>query len=296
MDLRKVAAWFETTEFDTYDEALDSWTTCGMAGKVMPVDRFLSNFNRPTRRRSLGLSPLAVTPASNTIRVPATGEIYIIGGLRQDSRESEAYDEVGILHRSETLGVVNRKAPAGPSNDPGWLMDAVAANHYMDVELRATSGVDEQKQQFEGDYFVILPPHADIQLWDRLTVDGEDYMVELAYMDSGFKFVRAIKRQDHRQNFVYHSRSAAAGYVPSTGVVTDGLVDYNVTGFAMDDEIGDSTTLQTKTSDLAITVEQSHIGVVPTTEDELTWDSKRRRVINVKQDFLKEQYHLHCTL
>jgi len=296
MDLRKPAAWFETTEFDIYDEALATWTASGLTGKIMPADRFLSNFNRPTRRRSLGLPPETAVPASNTIRVPSTGEIYFIGALRQDAQGGYAYDKIGILHRSETLGTVNRRAPVGPSNNPGWLVETVVASHYMDVELRSTSEVDEQKQQFEGDFFVAMPPHATPQAWDRLSIGGEDYMVELTYADSGFKFVRAIKRQDHRQDFVYHSRSAAVDYDPATGVVTDGLVNYNVTGFAMDDQLGDSNTLQTKESRLVITVEQAHIGVVPTTEDELTWNSQRRRVMRVDQDFLNQQYHLHCTL
>ena len=210
MNLRKVAASFETTHFDTYDETLDTWTECGMQGKVLPLDRFLSNFNRPTKRRSLGLSPTAVVPTSNTLRVPATGEIYFIGELRQDSQNSVAYDQLGILHRSTTLGTVNRRAPAGPSNDPGWLVDAVSSTHYMDMELRSASEIDEHEQRFDGSYFAVLPPHADLQPWDRLNVGGLDYIVQISHMDSGFRFARAINRIDPRKDFVYHSRGNTA--------------------------------------------------------------------------------------
>ncbi len=296
MDLRKPAAWFETTKFEAYNESLATWTPEALTAKLLPIDRFLSNFNRPTKRRLLSMNPSDSTPDSNTIRVPETGEIYFLGEPRTDSRKEASYDKVLIAHRSGTLGTVNRRVPAGPSNDPGWLTNTVMGSHYMDVELRAASKIDEQREQYEGDYFAMLPPHADLENSDQLLISGDSYMVETSYMDSGFRFARAVKRADHRLDFVYHSRGAGAGYDPTTRAVTDGLTDYNVTGFALQRAEGQDKFMSTKTASLVVVVEQGHIGVIPTDEDELTWDGQRYNVEEVKQDFVASQYHIHCTL
>ncbi len=297
MNLRKVAAKFETTQFEAYDEALESWAPNAFTGKVFPIDRFLSNFNRPTRRRFLGVSPTAILPVSNTIRVPATGEIYFIGELREDSRAGISYEQLGILHRSDnTLGTINRKLPAGPSNDPGWLVAQTPVKHFIDVELRSAAEADERVDDFEGSYFVILPSHADIQEWDQITVSGENYMVELPYVDSGFNFARALKRPDQRQDFVYYYRGAALSYDTSTRVLTEGFVNYNVTGFATDFSLGAIDFSSVKAGDIKIIIKQAHIGIMPAAEDELLWDGQRYKVQTVRQDFLKEQYQLHCTL
>ena len=296
MNLRKVAASFETTQFDAYNEGSDTWTACAMAGKVMPLDRFLSNFNRPTKRRSLGVSPTAVPPDSNTLRVPATGAIYMMGELRKDSQSSVAYDQVGILHRSTTLGTINRRAPAGPAEDPGWLVETEIASHYMDMELRSASEIDEHEQRYDGSYFAVMPPHAQMQSWDRLNADGFDYIVQVQYMDSGFRFARVVNRIDPRKDFVYNSQGGTAGYDPSTRIVTDGFTAYNVTGFALGQGLTESRESSTQDADLVVIVDQANIGVVPTPRDELTWDGQAYKVTKVEEDFIETQYKIHCSL
>jgi hypothetical protein len=296
MNLRKVAATFETTQFETYDEALETWDFCPLVGKVMPIDRFLSNFNRPTKRRLLGISPDAEIPDSRTIRVPSTGEIYFIGELRTDAQQGAAYDQVGVLHRSVATAVINRKAPVGPSNDPGWLVSAEIGKHYGDTELRATAEIEENRQEFEGDYFVMFPPQASLERWDEVVFQGDNYMIQTSYPDSGFRFARAVRRSDPRTDFVYHARSITSGYNTATGQVFDGLVNYNVTGLAFGDNVSELNYAALKAGELKVVVEQDHIGIVPKTEDELTWDGQLYKVFRVSQDFQHNQYELHCTL
>lgn len=296
MDLRKVAAAFETTEFDAYDEALQTWIPCALTGKVLAVDRFLSNFNRPTKRRLLGIGPGVTIPASFTIRVPSTSEIYFMGELRRDAEQGAAYDQVGVLHRSVGTATINRKAPAGPSNDPGWLVSSAIGTHYADAELRADSEIDEHRDLFEGQYFLMFPPHADLQSWDSIVIGGDNYMVNTPYLDSGFAFARATRRVDPRQDFVYHQRGATVDYNTTTRVVTSGLVNFNVTGFAVGYGLGDLNAVPLKAGELKVIVDQAHIGFVPASEDQLTWDGQLYLIHNVKQDFLKDQYQLDCTL
>ncbi|MGD2065547.1 MAG: hypothetical protein PVI43_00070 [Candidatus Bathyarchaeota archaeon] len=296
MDLRRVAAKFEHTEFEGYDEDTQTWDTEALTGKVFPVDRFLSNFHRPTRRRMLGLAPGTVLPDSSTIKVPETGEIFMIGEVRQDARNGAAYDSVGILHRAETTCTVNRKAPAGPTDNPGHLVNSEIGHHYVDIELRALQEQEEAEEEFEGHYFIVLPPHADIEEWDQITISSDNYFIKSSYIDSGFKFARADKREDPRVDFTYHRREDTSAYNASTGVVTDGLVGYDVTGFSMREGILKTDFSLPKQADITIIVRQDHIGFAPVSEDEFTWKSVKYRVSRVELDFLQQQYKIHGTL
>jgi hypothetical protein len=296
MDLRKVAASFETTEFDAYDESTNLWDACFLLGKVMPIESEVSNSNRTTRRALLGTDPLAVFPDSNTIRVSAAGDIYIVGDLRRDYKDSAAYDQSGLLHRSTTVGTINRRAPAGASTDPGWLVNTLISTHYMDIELRAVKETEEQEQQFDKQYRIIMPFHAIVQQWDRINVGGYDYIVEAGYVDSGFKLARAANRPDPRKDFTYYSRGDTAAFNTSNGVVTSGLTAYNVTGFAIDAKSGQVQNTAAKSGTFTLVVDKTHIGVIPTSKDEVTWESQRSKVIEVEEDFIDFQYKIHCSL
>jgi hypothetical protein len=296
MDLRKVAAFFETTEFDAYDESDNSWDACFLLGKVMPIESEVSNSNRNTRRALLGTDPLAVFPVSNTLRVLTSGDIYIVGDLRKDYQNSAAYDQSGLLHRSSTVGTINRRAPAGPSTDPGWLVETLISTHYMDIELRAVKEAGEQEQQFDKQYLIIMPLHAAPQQWDRINVGSYDHIVEAGYVDSGFKLARVANRLDPRKDFTYYSRGDTASFNPSNGVVTSGLTPYNVTGFALDAKSGQVANTAAKSGTFTLVVDKTHIGVVPTSKDEVIWESQRSKVIEVEEDFIDFQYKIHCSL
>lgn len=296
MDLRKVAASFETTNFEVFNETTQLWETSTLDGKIMPVDRFLSNFHRPTRRRMFGCDPDVALPASNTIRVPSTGEIFVLGEQRQDAMLGYNYDKVVIVHKCDYIGTINRKAAVGPGTDPGHLVNSQVGQHYMNVELRAAQEIDEHREDYEGAYFVIMPPHADVEQWDQITIGTDNYHVQAVYLDSGFKFCRAVQRPDPRKDFTYHYRGATVDYTPATGTVTDGFVNYNVTGFMQGFKVEDLNYTTIKSGDVKMVIRQEHIGIVPLTEDELTLDGQRYKVKGVQQDFLEDQYILHCTL
>ena len=147
-----------------------------------------------------------------------------------------------------------------------------------------------------GQYFGILPLHADLAEWDQVVLGADSFFVQEVYIDSGYKFCRAIRRADPRHDFVYHHRGAGMSYDPATRVVTSGLVDYNVTGFAVQDDLGKTDFVDVKMADVQIVVKQDHIGVTPNTESEVTWLGTRYKIKKVGQDFLMGQYKLWCVL
>ncbi len=296
MDLRKAAAYFEGTTFDSYDEALDSWTLGSFQAKLAPVDRFLSNFDRPTQRRMLGIAPGTTIPADNTVRVQSTQDTYILGKLRSDDKNDTEYDQVGIAHQVSSQFSVNRKAPIGAVDNPGILVNSVIGTHYGGLEFRSDSVAPEQHEGYEGEFFIILPPHADVQEWDFLSQGSDTYRVKSSYIDSGFIFARVVQRADYRKDFSYHHKSSTADYTPSTGVVIDGFVDYAVSGFARNISGEEFEYATTKDKELKIIVSQDHIGIVPSTDDQLTWDGIRYNIKTVRQDPASEEYQIHCSL
>lgn len=297
MDLRRAAAYFEGTSFDTWDEGTSTWTLGAITAKLAPVDRFLSNFHRPTHRRMLGINPATSLPASNTIRVQSTGDIYIIGQLRSDDKNDYEYDSIGIAHLTTFQLVVHRKAPIGPSNDPGVLIDSVVGTHYGDIEFRATSESPEQHEEYEDDVFLILPPHTDLQEWDFVYRGTETYQVKSAYIDSGFMFARAVLRQDYRRDFTYHRKGTGAGYNTATGIVTSGFVDYAVTGFSRNISEEEISYADMRPKQLKIVIKQDHIGFTPSIDDQMTWtDGLRYDVRGVRQDPASEEWQLLISL
>lgn len=295
MDLRTAAAYFEGTSFDTYDEGTAAWTLDAFYAKLAPVDRFLSNFHRPTHRRMLGIDPSVSLPASNTIRLGTTGDVYIIGQVRGDDRDDYEYDNIGISHLVTSTVEIHRRAPTGPSSNPGWLVDSTVGTHYADLEFRASVLGAEQHDSFDDEFFVILPPHADLQEWDFIVRGTETYQVKSSYIDSGFRFGRCVQRSDVRRDFVYLSRGAGFGYDPDTGV-TGGLTAYNVTGFARnltEEEVNYATITPER---LKLVVRRAHIGITPKIDDQVIWEGITYEVRGVNSDPAFEEWEVLISL
>lgn len=294
MNFRNIAAKFETTSFDGFDEATQTWVKDSLKGKVMPIDRFLSIFHRATTRRALGIAPNSPLPASHTIRVPSTGEIFIVGLIRSDQKDSNVYDSVGILSKAYSVGQVKRKATIGTGENLGVLVESVVGNHYMDIELRTSSEIDGATEEYESKFFLTAPVHSDIQPWDYISLNGTNYQVTVTYIDSGLKMCRVIQREDPRVDVTYHRRGATSAYSPSTGVVTSGLTDFPTSGFfeGFNSSEVDETTILSK--DVKLIIAKSDIGFYPETGDELTYSGQTYKVHRVHEDFLSKQIKLHC--
>ena len=295
MRLRRAAAYFEGTTFDVYDETSFQWSLTNFKAKLAPVDRFLSNFHRPTHRRMLGISPDTTLPPYSTVRVQSTQDVYILGQIRKDDSNDTEYDRIGIAHLASGLFSVNRKSTIGSESDPGVLVNTVLGNHYGDIEFRSDGVSPEQHEGYESEFFIILPPHADVQEWDFITQGSDSYQVKSSYIDSGFIFVRAVRRDDYRKDFTYYHKGSTAGYDTSSGIVADGFEPYQVTGFVRNIAEDEFEYATTRDKTLKLVVRAEHIGIVPTTDDQLTWDGIRYGVEIVRKDPTGEEYQLFCS-
>jgi hypothetical protein len=271
MDLAGAATMFCTTPLESFDPSTGLWSNEGLLGNIVPTDRFISIYNRPVHLRQLTFKIGAALPASGVLRNPATGEVYIMGQARRDTRRSTTYVGTVMLHLvsgyAGELTELHRKAPVGPSNDPGVLVDSVITTTYFDIELRSALENDKQVSSSRGEYLLWAPATVTLAPWDFIQINSDWYRVHQAYFDSGFQMARVFKETDDREDIVYSRKSSA--YNAGTGA-SGGFTDYNVTGLIDSRKIQSNDALDISPSEVDIRIMVDHIGFTPSVYDEFT--------------------------
>jgi hypothetical protein len=236
MKLKKIAGKYITEKMDAWDPVTETWLPNYFLGRIDLTDRFLSNFNKPTRRRMMFTVPEVSFPPSLTIRHPGTHDVYIIGTTRRDARSGEQYNALTILQLvtdlpggSSGLATITRKVVQGPPENPGWLVDTVFAKSYIDTEfLSSTDEVGTTDLRIER-YNAYLPLNVQPQEWDFITLHGVKYRVLDTFADSGFFALRIDHEKDFRSNFVLHVGGKRV-MNPVTHEYESTPTSYNVTG------------------------------------------------------------------
>jgi len=300
MDLRRAANRFETTDFDVYNEATDVWTLASFTAKLGPIDRFLSNFHRPTQRRLFSVDPAVTLPTNKTVRDSGTQDIYLLGQSREDGQDNVVYDKVVIAHLVSQsyvsgLAVVSRKNVVGTGTDLGVLVAANVGTHYAGVELRTAKAEEEQFLEYESAFVIVLPSHADLHEWDFITLNSITYKVESLFGDSGYKFGRITEMDDPRLDFTY-LRAETPVYVPTTGDMSPGEVAYLVSGIASGYKVEEIDGAVIRSTDVNLTIEQSDIGFTPTDGDRVTVEGVTYSINAIGKDYKNHQWHLKCRM
>lgn len=297
MELSQAANYFNTEKFSIYNRTTETWEVGSLIGKLAPIDRFLSNFSRPLHRRMFICEPSTVIPESFTIRSDTTGEIYIIGQGRYDSYAGNLYQALYLAHLvsgdAGGIGVVSRKLPAGPANDPGHLVPTEVGKYYIDVELRATTSESGTEQQQAGQYFLLAPPEANLAEWDFVTLNGKTYKVEEEYFDSGLKFSRVLQTEDNRVDIIY-LKTTAFDYDTTLGQPQDISKPYDITA-----TIHEYTKISTDSNTVGenkfkVVIADSAIGFEPTPREAIVLDGTTHIILEVARDPLTTEWVLLC--
>lgn len=210
MYLGKIAERWVNEPLDVYDEASETFVSAAFTGRISLTDRFLSNFNRPLRRRMLHYSPDTEIPASYTIRHPDTGDVYLIGQRREDTNKGTDYHAMAVCHMvtdegpnsSAGLATITRKVPQGPADDPDWLVETEVGRHFIDIEFRSSLN-DADLHQSRIEAFVMwIGKHVDLRDYDFMQLHGHEYRVTDVYPDSGFLMARINQEGDYRVDLV----------------------------------------------------------------------------------------------
>ena len=299
--LKKAAMkWVNNSPMEAWDDATQGWLPGAFMGRIDITDRFLSNFNKPTRRRMLFTDAAVAFPASRVMRSPATGDVYIIGATRKDALKGVAYEAVTILQLATDvpggaagLATFTRKAPAGPADDPGWLVDTVVGRSYTDLEFRSSSDEKDSEDLKIENFLFYTSLNLQLKAWDYIELHGERYKVLDSFVDSGFTSGRIDKEVDTRLNFKLHVNQADV-YDRVLKKFTHSVRTYNVTGAMVRIE---DLALWSSDSESYIDVyfEADHIGIVPQpTLMSLEYAGRTRVIRHVSTQSGSRQWILRC--
>lgn len=300
MHLKKIAEKYVTEPLQGWDVDTQEFDGPEFDGRIDLTDRFLSNFNKPLRRRMLFSSPETELPESLTFRHPGTQDVYILGQTRGDARGGKHYLNLTVCQLatdspfgSSGLCQIYRKVAEGPADNPGWLVEQKIANCFIDLEFRTSAneaGVYEGKVE---NYFAFIPRNIQVKEWDFIELHGRKYRVVDVFADSGFSGLRVDKEVDRRVNFVAHLESQRVyDNVNHRWVTTP--VEYNVTGILTNDREF-STWGSDSEPYIDVAIEAENIGFDPHPNKlSLELNGRRRVVTMVTRPPGDPQYTLRC--
>ncbi len=289
MDFAQVAKFFDRQDFDTYNAATATWSEARFKGQIKVSDKFVSMWNRATRKRMLYVGPEEETLLTPVIRVNGLSDIYMVGTIQHDSHANTYYRAVAPIQHVSGPATVNRKAPTGGPSDPGWAVNTVVSNTYADYELRSSAQDNTENTLNYGDFFLFLPSDVPLQREDTVTVSGRTFYVFESYYDSGLIGARATAEPDSRVNLVY-TRVTGQTYNPNTQTVTDTVQAYNVTGRIKPSPYteGDNSTVNRRQA--VLTVRTSWFPGAPELRDKFTYNSATYIVDKIEQDQQQDEW------
>ncbi|MNX99902.1 hypothetical protein D3C86_1323750 [compost metagenome] len=241
---------------------------------------------------------LVTFPASRTFRHPGTQDVYILGVTRQDAQGGTPYVGLTICQLvteggSAGLATITRKAPAGPSSDPGWLVDTVVAKAHMDMEFRTSATEPGTTDLKIENYYAYLPSTVECEPWDFVHLHGKAYRVVDTFADSGLAGLRIDHEADVRLDFVLHVEGQRQ-YNHTTHQYEQADASYNVTGVL---ESSNSFALWTSDSSTYMDAyfEAAHVPFAPPAgKCWLEIGGVKRAVKTVTTQSGTRQYHLRC--
>lgn len=300
MHLKKISQRALTEKMEGYDVASNSFTPAAFSARIEITDRFLSNFNKPLRRRMLFSAPDTVFPASMTFRHPGTQQVYLIGQSRSDALAGDPHIQLSVCHLvtddgtgSSGLAQLTRRAPAGPADNPGWLVTQTLDPTFLDLEFRTSSNEVDSYEIKTGNYFGFVPASAGVKEWDYLTLHGKDFRVVDVFPDSGLLGLRVDLEPDTRIDFTLHITGNTFNKLSNEfdSVVTQ----RQVTGIAVrDNEFAGWKGSAEPYVDIAVDVE--NIGFRPKPDvTQVEYEGHRRTVKSVSTQAGERQYLLRCS-
>lgn len=235
MNLKRIALKHCNEKMEAWDPVTETFIPDSFRARIDLTDRFLSNFNKPTRRRMLFADNEVVFPASRVFRHPGTKDVYLLGTTRQDARGGNPYLGLTILQLvtdepggTAGMATITRKVVQGPAEDPGWMVDTLLARSYVDTEfLTSTDEVSTTDLRIER-YNAYLPLPVQPQEWDFMELHGIQHRVLDTFADSGFFALRIDHEDDYRSNFKLHVSGRTMNKVTREYDLIDRT--YNVTG------------------------------------------------------------------
>lgn len=300
MFLGNIAERWVNEPLEAFDYSLDEFVPSDFVARISLTDRFLSNFNRPLRRRMLHYKPDALVPVSRVVRAPATGDVYLVGQARRDSDNSKAYHQMSVAHLvtdegdngSSGKAEIARHVTSGTEEDPGWATLQHIENAWCDIEFRTSLNeadlVDERIQAFIAWFSMACG----LRVHDTIYLHGQEYTVTDTYPDSGLLMARIDRQPAFYVNTVFRVSQGTRYDQTLRRYVADSR-DYQVTARLTAGH--DYTTWSTESDDfILLAVNEDHIGFRPEAGMEVVYDGRVRTIRQVSYYRGERQYKIRC--
>lgn len=283
-----------------YDPVTNTFSPLAFPVRVSITDQFLSNFNRPLRRRMLYYPLGSPLPESLTIKLDSTGDVYLIGQAREDSYSTGAYNEMAVGHlvtdegvgSSSGLATQHRYTTDGPVDDPGWATEKQIGQTYMDLEFRSSLNEADLTETRTESFVAFFPRTLEAVVHDTFRLKGKEYRVTDVYPDSGFLMARLNEEPNYYVDLVIKTQGERNYDETQLRWVTT-TRDYNVTAYLTSDH--DYLTWTSDSDDtLNLSIDERHIGFRPKAGMEVVWEKRVRTIRHVHYYRGERQYKLRC--
>lgn len=268
--------------------------------RVSVTDQFLSNFNRPLRRRMMHYPLDATLPESLTIRVVHTQDVYIMGQARRDSDHTGVYHEMAVSHlvtdegEGSSAGVAthHRYTPDGLPEDPGWVTEKEIGQTYLDLEFRTSLNEADLTQSRIESFVAWFPRTLNVRVHDVFRFKDVEYRATDVYPDSGFVMARLDKEPNYYVDLVIKVQGERV-YDDVEMRWTTANHAYEVTALLTSEH--DYVTWASDSDDtLNLTIDEAHIGFRPKAGMEVVWEGRTRTIRHVHHYRGERQYKLRC--
>lgn len=289
--------------FEAYDSVTKEFVPNAFKGRLGLTDRFLSIYNRPTRKRQLYLRPDVVLPESMVFRHPSSKDVYILGQERQDARDStnggETYVKMCMVHLvtpdpngSSGLAKQLRRVITGPPENPGWLVEQEIAELFIDAEFRTNTTEEGVYDTKIGNFYAWTPITSEVRQWDFFLLHGKRYRTVDSFTDIGMRGLRLDQEGDPRVDVVLTVQERVYDEIELAFVTTK--VPYNVTvTIPENSEVADWADSKS-TPQITVIIEFEHVGFKPMPSMTITYQDRSRIVKTVHTQAGEKQYRLTC--
>lgn len=290
MDLTHAARFFQKDVFDSYDFNALGWRERDFKGKLKFAPESFSVNDLATRKRMLYCAPQE-PPTSTVIRCVQTQAVYLVEGTEHSLFNDVPYLQVYNLHTVVGAAELWRKAPTGPSNDPGWATNVKQQDTFADIGFDRTSTDQNDAVNQYGFYTLYLPSDCSAIPHDTVTLQGVQYFLFDVYWEQGLRVAKVTKKPDPRVNAVY-TVVVEGAYNPATLSPSKTKTNYNVT-LEIEPRITGELVDQSAVQDvIKVLINSAWIGVIPKLNDEITALGKTYVVTRINQNKSRDQWEI----
>ncbi len=293
MDLAKITGWFDSTAFDVYNAEDETWDTV-IYGQIHPADDFITAWNRMSIRRTFTTTPDNELPEGQyTIRECGTQDVFIVGQRNRNYHDGSHYKTSYVIQPAYLNIQVLNPAPAGPGDDPGFVINTDLGTYFGDIEFVSQAELEGAKEEKFAQSLIMLPRNAPVQRGMLLSDGSNEYEVENVYVDAGILFCRVTDRPLNFINIVYTEKTLPV-YDPVAGDMASTDIPYNVTAEFHSLAYGDVADQDIKTGDVMMSIRSNWIGISPKLHDTVLYDSNVYTIHRIDRDSRNIKWLLTC--